>query len=199
MSVQVQLRRDTAANISGVAGAPGELWVDTSSFRLRVNDGVTNSGWCPLGASPATVVEAVDTTRTSPVRHGGTVQFACQEQLLSSLSGATVATTIQIPNAAIVLGVSVRVITAVTGAASFRVDATTTRNGDAGTTNGQFGKQLSVSAGSTNVGVIGPTAWYAPSTITLSGWDSGDTTNVNFTGGAVRVQINYILINPPAS
>ena len=199
MSVQVQLRRDTAANISGVAGAPGELWVDTSSFRLRVNDGVTNSGWCPLGSSPATVVEAVDTTGTSPERHGGTIQFACQEQLLSGLSGATAATTIQIPNTAIVLGVSVRVITAITGAGSFRIDATIAPNGGPGTANGQFGKQLSVAAGSTNAGVIGPTAWYAASTITLTGRDSGDTTNVNFTGGAVRVQINYIMINPPNS
>jgi hypothetical protein len=144
-------------------------------------------------------VEAVDTTGISPVRHGGTIQFACQEQLLSNLSGATVATAIQIPNTAIVLAVSVRVTAPITGAGSFRVDATTASNGGAGTTNGQFGKQLGVSTGSTNVGVIGPTAWYVPSTITLIGRDSGDTTNVNFTGGAVRVQINYILINPPAS
>jgi hypothetical protein len=196
MSVQVKRRRDTATNVAAFTGAQGELIVDTTNNRLRVMDGSTSGGWPPGGTSPATIVEEMD---GSNVRHGGNIQFGCLSQLLSGLTGLSAATTIQIPNTAIVVGVSVRVTTAITGAGSFRVDATISSGGGAGGTSGQFGAGLGVTAGTTNAGVIGPTAWYAASTITLRGYDVTNTTPAAFTAGAVRVQINYMLCTPPTS
>jgi hypothetical protein len=108
-------------------------------------------------------------------------------------SSASSVSTIQIPNRAIVLGVSVYVTAAITGATSYNVDATTSASGGAGTTAGQFGASLGVAAGSNNAGVIGPTAWYAASTIKLTANGS------NFTGGSVRVAIQYLLIGAPSS
>ena len=112
---------------------------------------------------------------------------------LITCSGASSVSTIQIPNRAIVLAVSVYVVTAITGATSYNVDATTSSGGGAGTTSGQFGSGLGVAAGSSNVGVIGPTAWYATSTIKLT------AVGGSFTGGSVRVAIQYILCGTPTS
>lgn len=44
-AVQVQTRRDTATNIAAATGAAGEVWVDTTNWRLVVNDGSTAGGW----------------------------------------------------------------------------------------------------------------------------------------------------------
>jgi hypothetical protein len=45
MSVQVQLRRDTDANILLNKGAVGEVFVDTTVFRTVVQDNATLGGW----------------------------------------------------------------------------------------------------------------------------------------------------------
>jgi len=45
MSVQVQLRRDTDANILLNKGAVGEVFIDTTVFRTVVQDNVTPGGW----------------------------------------------------------------------------------------------------------------------------------------------------------
>jgi hypothetical protein len=45
MSVQVQLRRDTYANVNANHGAAGEVFVDTTNQRLVVQDGATNGGF----------------------------------------------------------------------------------------------------------------------------------------------------------
>jgi hypothetical protein len=45
MSVQVQLRRDTDANILLNKGAGGEVFVDTTVFRTVVQDNATLGGW----------------------------------------------------------------------------------------------------------------------------------------------------------
>src|SRR5580704_10363652 len=45
MSVQVQLRRDTDANILLNKGAIGEVFVDTTVFRTVVQDNATLGGW----------------------------------------------------------------------------------------------------------------------------------------------------------
>jgi Major tropism determinant N-terminal domain len=49
MSVQVQLRRDTYANVAANHGAAGEVFVDTTNQRLVIQDGAT------LGGFPAPV------------------------------------------------------------------------------------------------------------------------------------------------
>ncbi|MDQ6867127.1 MAG: hypothetical protein M3178_01425 [Pseudomonadota bacterium] len=45
MSVQVQLRRDTYANVATNHGAAGEVFVDTTNQRLVVQDGATAGGF----------------------------------------------------------------------------------------------------------------------------------------------------------
>lgn len=118
---------------------------------------------------------------TSPF--GAQMEFAIREELLSGLSGASRVSSIVIPNGAIVFNVSARVVTAVTGPASFSV-------GISGET-GKFGSGLSLASGSTNRGTIGPTGFYADTPIRLT------PTGGNFTGGAVRIAIHYYLPKPP--
>jgi hypothetical protein len=179
-------------------GALGEVFVSTDTHGLFVQDGATIGGFTPNGTSPARAAAAVDaTTNTS---HGGMSQFACQEQLISGLSGATVVSTIAIPIGAIVLGVSVRVTTAITGAAFFWVDPTTDINGGgAFTAVGKYGG-VAGSLNTTNPGLAAPQASFFSSTITLTGRTAASGGSAaSFTAGAVRIQLNYILLNPPTS
>ena len=90
---------------------------------------------------------------------------------------------ISIPNRAIVFCVSTRTVTAITGAASYDCGLAGERS--------KFGGSLSIAAGSNNAGVIGPTAFYADTPVRLS------ANGGNFTGGAVRVAIHYILPRVP--
>ncbi len=183
MSIQVKRRREAASFLSTYVGAAGELLVDTTNNRVLVQDGSTAGGF------PAAKLSEVP---CMPSAHGANIQFGVVEDTITC-SGASGVSTAQIPNRAIVFAVSVRVVSAITGAASFNVDASTASSGGLGATSGQFGANLGISAGSSNSGIIGPTAWYAASTVTL-------TPNVsNFTGGQVRVAIYYATFGPPTS
>jgi len=124
--------------------------------------------------------------------NGSTLQLGLLEDTINC-SGGSAVSTIQIPNHAIVLAISTFVVTAITGAMSYNVDATTAASGGSGTTAGQFGAALGITSGSNNAGVIGPTAWYAASTIKLT------ANGGSFTGGQVRVAIQYMLCGAPAS
>jgi hypothetical protein len=115
---------------------------------------------------------------------GATMGFYILEENLT-VSGATTDTSIDIPNGAIVFNVSMRVTTTITGATSFSL-------GVAGNTS-QFGSGLSVASGSTNLGVISPTAFYAAAPIRVT--SSGGS----FTAGAVRIAIHYYLPSAPES
>ncbi|MGI8568906.1 MAG: hypothetical protein ACR2KT_07470 [Methylocella sp.] len=183
MSVQVQLRRDTLANVLANKGAVGEVFITTDTHGLFVQDGVTNGGFTPNGTSPARAATAID---ASSVPHGGSIQFGCQEELLTALSGATKVSTITFPNPCIILGVSCRVTTAITGAASFNVGRT-------GGTANEFGN-VAVAVNTTNAGILtGGIGQFSSVTVTLT------AVGGNFTAGAVRIQLNYILLNPPTS
>jgi hypothetical protein len=114
---------------------------------------------------------------------GSTTGMAVLEQTLSGLSGASVASTIEIPDQSIVLGVSTRVLAAITGAASFDC-------GVAGEAD-KFGATLGIAAGSTNVGIIGPQAFSADTPIMLTARGG------SFTGGAVRIAIHYLTLGAP--
>ena len=89
-----------------------------------------------------------------------------------------------IPDRAIVLGVSTRTLTAITGATSYEC-------GIAGEAD-KFGGSLGIGAGSSNVGVIGPQAFYADTPIRLTANGGG------FTGGAVRIAIHTLILSAPA-
>lgn len=128
-----------------------------------------------------------NTKRLAQDTNGSFLDVYTVEELLSGLSGASVDCVAGgiIPTRAIVLGVSTRTVTAITGATSYDC-------GD-GTTADRFGGTLSIAANATNVGVIGPTAIYSPMTIRLT------ANGGNFTGGAVRVATHYILPGAPTS
>ncbi|WP_019303607.1 DUF2793 domain-containing protein [Xanthomonas oryzae] len=137
------------------------------------------SGWVPLGgSSPANAEVKVIT------EHGASTQLKVVEELIT-LTGASVASTALIPSRAILLGVSCRTVSAIKGAASYAC-------GIAGETS-KFGSLLSISAGSTNMGVIGPQAFYADTAVVLTP-AGGD-----FTGGSVRIALHYFANAPAAS
>jgi|SRR5487761_1519608 hypothetical protein len=182
-AVQVQYRRGTAAQVAAFTGAAGEMVIDTTNNRVVVQDGATAGGF-----PAAKLADAGSVTG----QNGSSVQLGLLEDLVTC-SGASSVSTKQIPNRAIVLAVSVYVVTAIAGATSFNVDATTNASGGAGTTSGQFGAGLGIAAGSSNSGVIGPTAWYAASTVKLT------ANGGSFTAGSVRISIQYLLGNSPTS
>jgi hypothetical protein len=185
MSVQVKRRRDTAANVASFVGAQGELIVDTTNNRLRVQDGATAGGWPPGGMSPVTVVEGMD---SSNAKHGGNIQFCCVEQLIT-LSGTSAVSTISFPNQCLIFGVACRVETAITGSGvtGFEVGRT-------GGTANEFGTISSLTVGTANSGILGnPNGNYANTTVTIT------AVGGSFSGGQVRIQLCYLLLNPPMS
>lgn len=142
----------------------------------------TGSAWEPFAEVVGFIARApVVEVAQGPA--GGTTGMAVQEELLSPLSGLSVDSTIVIPNRAIVLGVSSRTVTAVTGAASYDC-------GIAGEPS-KFGGSLGAAAGSTNIGVIGPQAFYTDTPIRLT------ANGGNFTGGAVRISIHTLRLGLP--
>jgi Major tropism determinant N-terminal domain len=116
--------------------------------------------------------------------HGASIQAQVLETLVT-LSGSSTNASVQIPANCIVLSVGARVVTAITGATSYEV-------GVAGNLS-QFGSSLSISTGSTNYGLIGPTAFYSATTLTIT------SAGGSFTGGQLRLSISYLLANPSAS
>jgi hypothetical protein len=185
MSVQVKRRRESASFLSTFTGAQGELLVDTTTWRVQVHDGATPGGWLTNGMSPAPLVEGKD---GSNVKHGGNISLACVEELLS-LSGASVASTIAFPNQCLIFGVACRVITNITGSG-----VTSFKLGRTGGTDNEFGTISSLTAGTANSGILGnPNGNYASTTVTVKA--IGGT----FSGGTLRIQLCYLLLNPPAS
>jgi len=141
------------------------------------------SVWTPLDDAMGLLSQAAS-VNVAKGAMGGTTGMAVLEQTISGLSGASVTSTIEIPDRSIVLGLSTRVVTAVTGAASFDC-------GVAGET-GKFGVALGVAAGSANVGVIGPQAFSADTPIVLTAQGG------SFTSGAVRIAIHHLTLGAPS-
>jgi hypothetical protein len=116
--------------------------------------------------------------------HGANLQTGMLETLVT-LSGGSTNASVQIPANCIVLAVGARVVTAITGATSYEVGVSGNLS--------QFGSGLSISAGSTNYGLIGPTPFYSATTLTIT------ATGGSFSGGQVRLSIAYMLANPSAA
>jgi len=144
----------------------------------------TGSAWPGLDVAMGLLVRAA-TVQVCAGAAGSAINVATVEELLSSLSGASVTSTITIPDRAIVLAVSTRTVTAITGATSYDC-------GISGTPN-KFGGALGIATGSTNVGVIGPQAFYAATPIVLT------ANGGSFTGGAARIAVQYLLPSVPTS
>ena len=144
----------------------------------------SGSAWTGLDVAMGFLTRAAS-VRVAEGPAGSATKMVVAEELLSGLSGVSVSSTITIPDRAIVLGVSTRTITAIIGATSYDC-------GISGQT-AKFGGSLGVATGSTNVGVIGPQAFYAAIPIILT------ANGGNFTGGAVRLSIHYLLPIAPQS
>ena len=144
----------------------------------------TGSAWLTLDTAMNLLTRA-PSVRVAAGPAGSATDMVVAEELLSGLSGASVTSAITIPNRAIVLGVSTRTVTLITGATSFDC-------GISGQTS-KFGGSLGIASGSTNVGVIGPQAFCNATPIVLT------ANGGNFTGGAVRIAIHYLLPIAPQS
>jgi hypothetical protein len=103
-----------------------------------------------------------------------------REALVSGLSGSVVETGLVIPDRAICLGVTTKVVTAITGAASFNCGTVAQP--------GKFGAALGVAAGSANRGVIGPEPVYGDTAIRLTAAGGA------FTGGAVGIGVHLLTL-----
>ncbi|MDO5606109.1 MAG: DUF2793 domain-containing protein [Paracoccus sp. (in: a-proteobacteria)] len=141
----------------------------------------TGSAWVPMVEAMGFVAQSASVTVARGPNGSGT-GMAVAEELLAGLSGASRTSTIVIPNRAIVLGVSCRTVTRITGAASFDC-------GIAGEAS-KFGGSLGIAAGSVNTGTVGPQAFYADTPIILS------ANGGSFTAGAVRIAIHYLTCSP---
>jgi len=111
---------------------------------------------------------------------GARTMFRILEEQHTLALAAASDTVIQIPDRAFVFGVTVRVQTAITGATSYDC-------GIAGDLS-KYGGSLGVAAGSNNIGVTGPTAFYANTPIRFT------AAGGNFTGGVIRVAIHYLAL-----
>jgi hypothetical protein len=118
-------------------------------------------------------------------QHGGRITLRAKEEELT-LTGAFVETSAGfIPDRAIVLGVASRTTQAITGASSYDVGVSGEAN--------KFGGSLGISLGSTNIGVIGPTAYYADTKVRATANGS------NFTGGKVRLVVYFLEMSAPTA
>jgi hypothetical protein len=149
-----------------IAPVPGfKAWVKAERLTVTYDDGVWRDG-------------------IALTAHGGRVTLRAKEEELT-LTGAYVETADAafIPNRAIVFGVASRTTMAITGATSYGV-------GISGET-GKFGDFLGIALDSTNIGVIGPTAFYADTKVRVTA-NGGD-----FTGGKVRLVAYFIEMSAP--
>ncbi|MDP2738486.1 MAG: hypothetical protein Q8O82_07210 [Pseudorhodobacter sp.] len=173
--------RNSGRTVPGCAcqPAPGGRCGSRMKARLVVRIG---AAWTSLDVAMDLLVQS-GSVAVALGALGGTTGMAVLEETLSGLTGAAVTSAIAIPNRSIVLGVSTRIVTTITGATSYDC-------GISGETT-KFGGSLGVAAGSSNIGVIGPQAFYADTPIVLTAGGG------NFTAGAVRIAIHYLTLGVP--
>jgi hypothetical protein len=173
MAVQVQLRRDTLAHVLANHGAQGEVFISTDTNELFVQDGATLGGFKASGARGVL---------------GSFLQLNTLEGTIETITpgGLTYSTTLQIPARSMVVGVSHLVIAAITGCTAFEIGVTGTP--------AMFVTGLGTGAGSNNAGIGGPNNFYSATPLLLTSTAGG-----NFTGGTIRLSIQYLTIAPPTS
>lgn len=170
-------RHLVAAGASGEwAGHDGEIALYDAGWRFLA----PGMGWrVYVGAEGITLVHTgsgwSDLIVGTP--SGGMATLRATEVELD-LAGAWVTTDLVIPDRAICLCVASRTLATVTGASGYEV-------GVAGETS-KFGGALGAAAGSTNIGVIGPQAFYADTPVRVSAVGGA------FTGGRVRLVLTTL-------
>ncbi len=175
---------------SGATGAwsgwSGQIAVFSGGGWLRLLPVSGLKAWVKAERLTVTYEDGVWRDGIALTSHGGRVTLRAKEEELT-LAGAFVETVDAafIPDRAIVLGVASRTTVAIAGVSSYGV-------GIAGNTT-QFGNLLGVALGSTNNGVIGPTAFYADTKVRVT------ANGGNFTAGKVRLIIYFLEMSAPNS
>ncbi|MCC7267541.1 MAG: DUF2793 domain-containing protein [Caulobacteraceae bacterium] len=157
-------------------GAGHLAWVKDEAGAV-VWDGAAWAAFPPAEATPAARVLVA-----SP--GGANLGVEVREEEVT-LAGATTSTSMVIPSRGIVLAVSTRTTQTVTGASSYSCGI----GGEAG----KFGSSLGVALNASNIGVIGPTAFYSDTPVVLTAAGSA------FTGGKVTVAIQVLTFAAPGA
>lgn len=174
-------------------GASGDDWSAFSAGDLALwRDGTWQAITPQVGWSVHVRDEALDVTwrddgwqgrgadtELAVAENGAATRAIVLEETLSDLDGFSVSTSVHIPARCVVFCVSVRTRTAITGAASFDC-------GIAGEAS-KFGGSLGIDAGASNLGVIGPTAFYSDTPVVLTA-NGGE-----FSGGEVELAIHALV------
>lgn len=188
-----------AAGASGVwAGWSGDiaLWSDGAWLRLPARPGWRvwvlaeevmlirlSAGWVTLDAAMGLLVRGGSTDLAEGAL-GSTTRAAVIEASVAGLSGSGVTTGLTIPAGALVIGVSARVTTAITGATGFAL--------------GTAAEPSAFGAG------FGPGLWalaelpIAPRAFTLATPVRVSAEGGSFTGGAMRLACHILSIGAPA-
>ncbi|HZP70626.1 MAG TPA: DUF2793 domain-containing protein [Pseudolabrys sp.] len=168
------------------AGWDGQVALFTGGNWVRIVPVPGMKAW--LRVERLTVTYDDDTWRDgiALTAHGGRVTLRAKEEEVA-LAGAFTETVDPafIPDRAVVLGVASRTILSITGATSYAV-------GVSGNST-QFGNLLGIAPGSTNNGVIGPTAFYADTKVRVT------ANGGNFTSGKVRLIVYFLEMSAPTA
>jgi len=170
----ISLTPNGSDTINGVTGAAAAAVNQAYGFIGIESNQAGEWTIVDVGFMPATKLEAA-------AAHGANIQFGVLETEVT-LSGSSTTASVPIRANCIVLAVGAYVVTAITGAPSYEVGVSGNLT--------QFGSALSISAGSSNYGLIGPTAFYTATNLVIT------ATSGSFTGGQVRLSISYIVCNP---
>ncbi len=178
----------TVANNSVFIGFQSRAAGDSETNQVVIAgvDGLGNgSNTTTIGNSSTTATHLNGPSTFSTGANGQSTRLGQSTTLLSGLSGATVTATSLIPANCILLGVTARVTTAVTGATTFDI-------GD-GTTANRFGDDIAIALNTTANNCIAPALISAATNVVLTANGS------NFTGGAVRLTAHFMTLVAPTS
>jgi Major tropism determinant N-terminal domain len=180
MSVQVQLRRDTLANVLANHGAQGEVFIGTDTNELFIQDGATNGGFRASGVRGPFGSFAQPALAESAGAEG--------ETLTTGVTAYT--STAQLPAGyKFIMGAGWRVETTITGITTIDFGVTGSATLFAAV------QSPSLTAGSTVIYGQNQVRYDAAPVSLLLTSHAG----TNFTAGAIRFVVQYILLSPPTS
>ena len=160
---------------------PGWLAWNAAAGRPVIFDG---AAWTPAIDALGGVALGAETVLARGPSLAATTATV-EEALVEDLSGAAVETALTIPAGAILLGVSVRVTTAIAGATAFHLGTAADPQ--------RFGADIGTAAGTVHAGPVSPAPAAAATPIRLTAV-GGD-----FAGGAVRLAVHALRLQPPAA
>lgn len=174
----------------------GSLYIAGSTFGMVGGGGGDLSvagATCFLNAPSANVWYMVNANANQSFRYGTAnaaySQITALNEAHTLAAAATSDTTIQIPANSLVIGVTLRVTTTITGCATLDV-------GVAGATT-RYGTGIALTANTTNVspGITNPTIYASAVSLRFTAVGGGAA----FTAGAIRVTLHLITLSAPTS